>query len=228
MRYSYCLIALMIVTCLIGSSICFTGCGKDSTKSHGQSSQTKPKVSSSDKVTRITASQAINSARQVIQGPEWQLLSLSNTGTVAGSVTSEQFHSPNEALMLSDGKAGQWVVGFYRDSPAPVSDGEQTGFSYPFQRVLVTAQRNTELPEIDLAVPKKMASLKMEFVTALDSARQLATRQVKTPYDVMSVASWVSSEGECSWFFKFYDVKKGQIVGKVRVSGDGRKLMKWT
>lgn len=228
MRYSYCLIALMIVTCLIGSSICFTGCGKDSTKSHSQSSQAKSNVSSSDEVTRITASQAINSARKVIQAPEWQLLSLSNTGVVAGSVTSEQFHSPNEALMLSNGKAGQWVVELYKDSPTPVSEGERTGFSYPFQRVLVTAQGNTELPEIDLAVPKKMVSLKMEYVAALDSARQLAIRQVKTPYDLMSVGSWVSPEGECSWFFKFYDVKKGDIVGKVRVSGDGRKLMNWT
>ena len=50
--------------------------------------------------------------------------------------------------------------------------------------------------------------------------------QVKTPYDVMSVASWVSPAGELSWFFRFYDVKKEKVVDKVRVSGDGKRIMK--
>lgn len=175
--------------------------------------------------TRITASQALESARKVVTGKEWLLAFLSNTG-VTDSVTSEQFNGPEEGLMLPDGRAGQWVVEFFKDTPTTVSEGGRTGKSYPFRRVLVTATKSGMLPELDLAVPQNLSVLKEEYVAALETARKLATSQVKAKYDIMSVESLVKSDGQCSWVFRFYDLKTQKIAAVITTTGDGRKVIK--
>ena len=147
----------------------------------------KPATRSSRSVPRITASQAIETARKIIKDPEWQLADLSNTGSVypykamSKAVGTENFRNPDEALMLYDGRAGQWVVGFYK--------------ALRLRRILVTAQSAVELPEMEF--PGKRLLLKKEIVAALDSARKLAiasARKEHVYYDVISVYTWYSAE----------------------------------
>lgn len=171
--------------------------------------------------TRISAAKALDSARS-LAGPPWQLAFISNTG-VTDSVTSSRFGSPQQALMQRDGSAGQWVVEFFMDTPKEVRDGARRGRSYPLRRFLVTAQGASELAEAELAVPKGLAVLKPACLNAVDAARNLAIAKVRNPFQVMSVASQVSSDGTCSWAFRFYDLASGAIVGKVLVSGDGTR-----
>jgi hypothetical protein len=172
----------------------------------------------------ISASDALNSARKIIKAPEWKLLSISNTGVAGGSVTSEQLRGPEEALMRADGKAGQWVVEFFLDSPKQITEGGVSGKSYPLRRVMVTAKKISELAKTDIAVPKKLCELEERFVSSIDKARALAIKNAKKEFDVVSVASRVDSSGGCFWVFRFYNLKTGNVVANITVSGDGARV----
>lgn len=173
---------------------------------------------------RLSAAQAIESARKRVPGSDWQLAFLSNTG-VPSSVTSQQMAGPEQGLMTRDGKAGQWVVEFFKDTPKAVSEGGRTGKSYPFKRVLVTATSAEELADSSLTVPQNLSSLKPEYVSALDTARNTAMSNAKDNIDILSVASDVKSDGTTTWVFRLYTLKNQDTFEKVTVSGDGKKVV---
>ena len=43
----------------------------------------------------------------------------------------------------------------------------------------------------------------------------------------MSVTAEVHSNCETFWRFKFYDIKTQEIVGKIKISGDGTTQLDW-
>ena len=167
---------------------------------------------------RISASSAVIRVKTSVTKEGWNLSFVSNTG-VTESATSERFQGPGDALALSDGNAGQWIVEVFKDTPTAVSEGGRTGNSYPLRRFIVTARGGEKLPQGDIFVPTKLVSLTDESFGALDQARGIALKENKSSFDVMSMNSDVRSSGECFWRFKFYDLKSGEIVGKVAVSG---------
>ncbi len=188
----------------------------------GCGSSQPPKVSVN--TPRLSAAQAIEKAKSVVNTPDWQVAFVSNTG-VTSPVTSGDFNNAEEGLMLPDGTAGQWVIEFFKDSPKTISEGGRTGKSYPLRRVLVTSQKVSELPKSDLAVPEKLVAIKPEYISMIEKARQFATSNSKEKFDVMSVSSNVKSNGEASWEFRFYDTKSGEAVNSITVSGDGKRKL---
>ncbi len=59
----------------------------------------------------------------------------------------------------------------------------------------------------------------------LDDARRLAMKQMRARFDVLSASSDVRSDGSCKWRFQFYDLRRQKMVGKLRVCGDGTRVL---
>lgn len=175
---------------------------------------------------KLTGKQAIDAARKIVKGSEWQIAFLSNTG-VTQSYSTEKLKSAREALMKKDGKAGQWVVEFYKNSPKDINEGGRKGVAYPLRAFLVTSNSASEMPTSVIKVPKQLPPLKSDYINNLDKALGLAIKQVKIKFDVCSVASDVRSDGTTSWRFRFYDMSKENIIAKVNISGDGNGVLGW-
>jgi hypothetical protein len=180
-----------------------------------------------DSLQSVSAIQAVQEAIKTINNSEWQIAFLSNSG-VTSTVTSQHFlNNAQSALMLSNGLAGQWVVGFFKDSPLIIYRNGQEGKSYPFRRVTVTVHGASELPEGSMGVPNRLAPLDINFIRNMDSARSLAILENKIQYDALSIASDVRSNGDCFWRFRFYDFHIDNIVNKICISGDGKSVCYW-
>jgi len=176
-------------------------------------------------VQRIKASVAIRKAINIINNPKWRIAYISNTG-VTGSVTSNKINKLQDGLMLQDGSAGQWVIEFFEDAPIKIVDGNREGKSYPFRKFIITANDITELPESKLNVSNKLPELNKGYLDAMELALKLAIEKNKEKFDVISVASDVISNGDCYWFFRFYDISGDNISNKIIVSGDGKTQIK--
>lgn len=173
---------------------------------------------------KISAAEAIQKAKNSGKTSGWQIAMLSNTG-VTSAATSNEIDSPEAGLMNPDGKAGQWVIEYFKDNPKSVSEGGRTGKSYPFLRLIVTANSVSQLPSDDITVPTKLVDLKQQYISALDTARQTAISGTKSKFDVMSVESSVKSDGNTSWEFRFYDTNAGEVTDNITVSGDGKRKL---
>lgn len=176
---------------------------------------------------RITAQQAVAKALQAAKedGPgPWKVAFLSNTG-VTQSVSGEESRGADGGLVHADGTAAQWVVELYTDSPKPVSQGGRNGFLYPFVVCRATSRTASLLPGSEMAFPSKLSPVPPP--DRLNAARILAMQQVKGQFDVCSAASDVKPGRPASWRFRFYDLRSKDIVAKVHVSGDGKKVLAW-
>lgn len=175
-------------------------------------------------IQKIDASEAIVKAKKSVRERGWQIAFVSNTG-VTDSVTASSIRSPQEALMDANGKAGQWVVEFFKDTPKSISQGGKKGKAYPLRRVLVTAMEVSDLPDTELGVPNTLPKLDDRYIASIERATKLAMSKVSGKYDLMSIASDVRSSGMCNWVFRFYNAKRGNVVGKIAISGDGRNVV---
>jgi hypothetical protein len=165
---------------------------------------------SDGQVQRLSISEAKEKA---VPPSGWKLAFVSNTGV------TQPVGGGASALMDAQGKAGQWVFEYYNDKPTPVEEDGKKGLSYPFKAAVVKPEGVSWLPDTDLAVPKKLAELGGETLATLEQARNVAAGKV-SKFDMMSVASDVNSAGTCVWRFRFYDLKSGEVVGKVGVGSD--------
>ena len=175
---------------------------------------------------KIGVQQAVAMARKTVKDSSWQIAFVSNTG-VTQSYTTERIRTPQGAMMNKDGKAGQWVVEFYKNSPKKISEGSRQGFAYPFMAVLVTGQSAEAMPDAELAVPKALKPLKADAIGNLERAYGAAVSRMKGKFDVATVGSDVRADGSCSWRFRFYDLKKQNIVDKANISCDGKTPLSW-
>jgi hypothetical protein len=210
----------IFIVCVL--TVPLTACRNVSEPSTDKQSKTQVNTGG---VSKITAPEAITKANQAIGNSEWKLAFVSNTGVAGGSVMSKDMNSPKEGLMDADGKAGQWVLEYFKDPPMTISEGGRTGKKYSLRRILVTAGKTSESPEAEIGVPEKLVALGQGNLDGLDAARKLATSQVKVKFDVASVGSNTKSNGETTWTFRFYDLKSGDVVENITTSGDGKKRL---
>ena len=164
--------------------------------------------------TRVSIGDALQTARLAMAStPDYKLAFVSNTG-VTQSVRAQELSGPADALMDKSGRAGQWVFEFYRDTPTPATNGGKRGFRYPFQIVLVSGARASQLPDSTMGVPKALAELSAARVKSVAALFARAAGKQKIHFDVASVASFINSDGDCTWTFRFYDLKSGEIAAK--------------
>jgi len=217
------------LVCLAAACLC--GCGKPpvtpslvSKKAHFKHAYDL-RAQGAPEPSRITAGVAVARARKALASSAWQVAFLSNSG-VTQQVLSQ---ADDNGLMHRDGTAGQWVVEAFKNSPKPYRENGQTKTNYPFQVVDISEGGAELLPASDdgIVVPKVLPPLKPQYLDGLDDARKLAMRQVKANFDVLSASSDVRSDGSCKWRFRFYDLKRQAMVGKVCVSGDGTRVLAW-
>lgn len=159
------------IIALILLCVCCTSCGNnESSKSNSDNNPKEPTTS----ITKISSDYAVEKAKQFVGSSGWVLANISNTGVVSQNITSSRLRSLAEGLMDKDGKAGQWVVEFYKDTPKSVEEDGKKGFNYPYKIVLVTANgAEPGGPDIDegVNVPKGFSPLKEELV---NNTRNLA------------------------------------------------------
>jgi len=178
---------------------------------------------------KITMARALDLVTKAAGGGSWLVGFVSNTG-LRGSVTSQQFSSAAEGLMDRDGRAGQWVIGVFKDEPSNYEDKQlgRKGKSYPYKEYLVTAAEVTELPgEGLIAVPERLVAIPPNEIASADAARTRAIQEVKAEYGLLSIASDYRPDGHCSWRLRFYELKSESIVAKVNVSCDGQTILPW-
>lgn len=167
----------------------------------------------------LRAKEAVEVARQMVRGPQWQLGFVSTSG-VTCSVVSPAYTDPDECLMQPDGTAGQWVVEFYRVPSSPTAGPH----GYRIRSVVVTPFDLNVLPDEEFVQLGELLPLCDEDVVCLEGARRWATHQVHKHYDSLAVRSDVRASG-CSWEFSF--MRRGllhasqEIVARVRVPGQG-------
>lgn len=165
----------------------------------------------------IRAEEAVEAARRVARNAHWQLGFVSNAG-VTCSVTSPVYGDPDESLMQPDGTAGQWVVEFFRTPYATAANRRW----YRIRSIVVTPFDVDVLPDDEFGQVEELWPLRDRDLAGLDTARRWAVRQVRKPYDALSVASDARRDG-CSWEFTFlrrrFPRASQEIVGRVRVPG---------
>lgn len=178
---------------------------------------------------KITMARALDLATKAAGEGIWLVGFVSNSGH-RGSVTSQQLSGAAEGLMDRDGRAGQWVIGVFKDEPSNYEDKQlgRKGKSYPYKEYLVTAAEVVELPgEGRIAVPERLVAIPPNEIASADAARTLAIQEVKVEYGVLSIASDYRPDGHRSWRFRFYEQKSESLVAKVNVSCDGATVLPW-
>jgi hypothetical protein len=197
------------------------GCAKSPEPAASTSNAPAPATATVADAGKLSAADAFAAAKKALgtDGP-WNLAFVSTTG-VSQSVKATD---PADAMIGKDGKAGQWVFEFYKDTPTPTTHDGQEGFKYPFRVVSVTSAETTPLPDSDMGVPTKLVTIDDQAVGNIDTVVKNASGAAKAPFDAMSIASDVGPNRPLSWRFRFYDLKSRQIVGKATVSPDGKVL----
>ena len=183
-------------------------------------SENSPKESAA----RITASQAILKATQAVKGSDWRVTSLRNIEEVVTALfpnrePEAKLRRTDRGLMHKDGKAAMWQVSLI----SPSKNGKESLLRNN-RTVFVTAEQ-TSVSEPEASHENVQRLPKSLNTKNLDAARQLIIKQNKGDFDLLSVTSELNLDGTESWFFWLFDSKSQTIVDKVRVSGDGSKVL---
>lgn len=177
--------------------------------------QTKP--------TYFTGAEAIAAARKAA-GADWLLMFVSTTG-VADDVSLSG--EAADRLLRPDGKAGQWIIEFYKDTPKDVTQDGKKGKSYPFRRFAIgDGDKPTELPKSEMGTGSAFTPMSEACVSGLKASQELAIKNNKKKFDVLDVTS-DRTKGDCSWPFQFYDTKTQDIVNHIHIAGAGNKQLPW-
>lgn len=178
----------------------------------------------------ITADRAVQLATRFADNKHWRLGFLSNTG-VTCSVLSEELEHLQDAFMLRDGSAGQWIVEFFRRTPYAITVNDSDRSFHCIRSVIATAHGVTTLPDSGFVYSGIVRPLELKWVRGLDAAFQFTLRRMHRPFDGASVTSRVASGGKCSWNFSFYLCKRRSahtipgLVARASVSMDGRDVV---
>lgn len=179
----------------------------------------------------ITPAQAVEQALRFANGTQWQLAFLSNTG-VSCSVLSEQLDSMDEAFMLLDGTAGQWVVEFVQQPRTPALKTPNRPW-YRIRSVIITARGATVLPDTTCEQSGPLVPLQLDWVHGLEAARRRVLSKVHCWFDCMSVTSEIDATGGGAWLFLFFQWRRGdgsgvrKVVARATVAADGRDAVVW-